>query len=220
MARRTINRENAAKEGGDSKYINSGGIYLVNLLGVERSPSKKSKSVGVNFIVDYNGIPQTIYNVAWITGKEGKPLEAKIMDKLAVLLDIDGWDDEETEVAEFPVGPKKAIKEVEIFTSFPESTIQLEVQIRPSIYNGDIKESTVVRSIFRGDGASVAEIEAGVNIGEQLAKNKAYLDENPVNFKEVSQEDYEAWIKAKRPKGTASSAPTTTRPAGKSRFQK
>jgi len=219
MAVRTVNRENASKEGGASKYINSG-IHLVDLLGVQRSPSKKSKSVGVNFIIDYNGVPQTIYNVAWITGKDGKVLEAKIIDKLAVLLDVDGWDDEATETVEFPVGPKGAMKEVEVLTAFPESTIQLEIQIRPSTYNGDIKENTVVRSIFREDGASVAEIEAGTTIGEQLAKNKAYLDENPVNFKEVSQEDYEAWVQAKRPKGTANSTSTTTRPAGKSRFQK
>lgn len=194
-------------QGGGSNHINKSGMYPVSILAPVVSVGAGG-SVAVDMYVDHQGQKQTIYGNLRVTNNDGKPNEigSKTFNQLLVIAGLE--DVADPIEADLPIGKKESMKTVEILEDLCDVEAVMRVQMEYGVYNGSITEKKVIKGFYRaGDFASAEEIvnesEAGVQYEKDLAyaSNVAYkddLDEAAVN----------AWIAAKRPKGTASNAPT------------
>ena len=124
-------------------------------------------------------------------------------NKLLVVADIE--DVEDPVEASLPIGKKGAEKDVSVLEDITDIDCKVRVQMEYGIYKGNITEKTIIKSFYRADGASAEEIVNGTEIGVQMVKDEPYLTN--VTYKDnLTEADIAAWIKAKRPKGTAGAA--------------
>jgi hypothetical protein len=222
----SVNRtKEAVKDGGaGGSFIGQSGIYDVTIKFASVDVSKNGAK-SVNFNLDYNGNPTTIYG-PYITNKAGEPLEiglGLVRDKLGIIADVEG--DLNIEEEEHAVGKDNKAQEFSVITDFSDLPVKMRIQMEYSVYNGEIREKKVIKNFFREDGASAEEILALENGEEaEIGKRLAYETEkfaNNITYKDdLTPEDIAAWKESKSSKTSAKSAPKTTGGAANKLFGK
>jgi len=193
--------------GGNSKYINKPGIYDIDVLATFVSQKPGSKSLVIDFFIEYQEQQQPLYGNLRIFNNDGNEnkIGAATFNKLLVILDEDEAADPEE--ATLPIGKDSADKDVAIIPNLTDFSVKMWVAIEYGKYNGSITEKKVIRNFYRAeDGASAEEIVNEAEPGRQYAKDLEYL-ENSDNkgyvYKDgVTAEEVEKWIADGRPKGT------------------
>jgi hypothetical protein len=203
-------------EGG--KYINKSGMYPVNVIAPFVNQGN-AKATTIDLFVNYNDQDQVIYGNMSYTNQDGSDnkIGQETFNKFVILADVD--DVEDPVDAELPIGKKGAMKDAAVLEDLADVDVIVQVQMEYGVWNNNIKEKTVIKSFFRAsDNASVQEIiaaEAGeeVEFGSQYATLAEGADF--IKYKDgLDEERVQAWIKAKRPKGTGgggAAATTTTK---------
>jgi hypothetical protein len=205
--------ESIKEDVGGGSYISKSGIY--DLLIIAPFISTGSGEVmGVDFYVKYNDKPQVLYGNLKLTNKDGtENFGTKIFNKLMIVAGVDEINDPID--GELPIGKDGAQKDVAILEDLTELDVKVRIQMEYSVYNGDIREKTIIKSFYSLEGASAEEIVNGLETGVQLAKDMVYAEN--VTYKDgLTAEQITAWIAAKRPKGTAGGG--TTVPTKKPSF--
>jgi len=211
--------EKSLKEGGgNSKYINKSGVFDVTIIAPFVSQGNKDASV-IDLCLEHEGQTQALYGHMSYTNKDGGDNEIgqKIFNLLVVVSGVDEINDpiEGT----LPIGKKGADKDAAILEDLADIECKIRVQMEYSVYNGDIKEKTIIKSFYRADGASAEEIVNETDIGVQLEKDMAYAEN--ITYKDgLDAEQIAAWITAKRPKGTANAGAAAANAATKPSFGK
>ena len=215
-------KDSIKEDVGGGKYISSSDIYEVNVIApfvVQGS----GEVVGVDFFIKYNEQPQPLYGNLKLTNKDGSDnFGAKLFNKFMIVAGLDEVADPVE--GELPMGKKSAMKDAAILEDLCDIDVKVRVQMEYSIYNGDIKEKTVIKGFYRAeDNASAEEIVNEADFGAQFEKDQPY--KNNVTYKDgLDTEQITAWIAAKRPKGTANggTAQTTTKTPsfGRKKFSK
>lgn len=207
--------------GGDSKYIGSSGMFPVNVI-VPFVNQGNEKATTIDFFVEYNGQKQVVYGNMSYTNKDGKAnkIGQETFNKFTIIADVKEVN--EPIEAELPIGKKEAMKDCAVLDDLTDIDIIMQVRMQYGVWNNNITEKTVITSFFRAsDFASAEEIvaaEAGKEVifGTQYATIAEGADF--VKYEDgLDEEKVQAWIKAKRPKGTAnstgSSAAATKKPS-------
>jgi len=200
-------KESIQEDVGQGKYISKSGIYDINII-APFVVQGTGETTGVDFFIEYNGQKQPLYGNLKLTNKDGSEnFGAKLFNKLVIIAGLDGVSDpiEGT----LPMGKKGASKDAAILEDLADLDVKVRVQMEYSIYNGDIKEKTIIKSFYRADGASAEEIVNESEIGVQLEKDLPYSEN--VTYKDgLDAATIAKWIADKRPKGTGTGSSTTT----------
>lgn len=209
FAKASTNKEVLA-QGGNGKHINKSGMFPVTILAavVSRSSDPKKKQEVVDLYIDHEGQKQVIYGNLRVTNNDGKPNEigCKIFNQLLIISDNEEVADPVE--ADLPIGKKESIKTVEILEDLCDVPVVLRVQMEYSVWNGSIKENKVIKGFYRQDDfASAEEIVNEAEFGNQYNKDLEYA-EKTVYKDDLTEEQVQEWVKAGRPKSTASNAPT------------
>ena len=209
-------------QGSGSKYISTSGMFPVTVLAPFVN-NGNDKATAIDLFVDYNEQQQVIYGNMSYTNKDGgaNKIGQEIFNKLVILADVENVSDPVD--MDLPIGKKGADKTVAVLEDLMDVEVIMQVRMEYGIWNNNITEKTVIKSFFRAsDNASVAEILANeegkeVVFGTQFATIAEGADY--VEYKDgLDEEKVQAWIKAKRPKGTgtrgsATSATATKKPS-------
>lgn len=197
----------ALKEGGNSKYINTSGIYPATILATFVSQGNGG-SISTDFFIDVDGQEQVLYGNLRVVNNNGDNNEIglKLFNKLLIIADVD--EDDEPEDGELPIGPKGVMKDVPIIGNLCDIPCHISVQMEYSKYNGSFTEKKVIRNFYTEDGLT-AEEKVNGSKATKMAKDQEYAVNN--SYKESKKgandaptpEEITAWIAAKRPKGTA-----------------
>lgn len=207
-----VNRSaEAVKDGGTgSAYMNKTGVYSATIRFASIDVSKNGAK-SVNFALDYNGHPETIYG-PYITDKAGNPLEiglSLVRDKLGVIAGVNGSLTIEEETHN--VGKDNKPQEFAVISDFTDLPVKLRIQMEYSLYDGEIRSKKVIKNFFREDGASAEEIlaaEAGdkVEFGKRLAYETEKFTSD--SYKDgLTPEDIAKWLEGKRTNKPTSAAP-------------
>lgn len=204
-------------EGGGNDYLTKSDIYEnVTLKRLIYDEAPNGGAV-INLFVSNNGVDQVVYGDIRVFNKGG--VENKIgrekLDELLVVLGLDGLDDPVEE--DLPIGKKKAMKTVAVFEEIDDVEIDIKILNKYSVWNNNIMEKHTVAKVYRsGDHATAAEIILSetepdeVELGSKFEKDQEYTD--AVKYEDgLTEEEITAWIKAKRPKGTAGASGTTAK---------
>ncbi len=207
-------KESIKEDVGGGKYIGKSNIYDINII-APFVVTGSGEVMGVDFFIEYNGQKQPLYGNLKLTNKDGSEnFGAKIFNKLMIIAGLDEVADPIE--AELPMGKKGAMKDAAILEDLCDLEVKVRVQMEYSIYNGNIKENTVIKSFYRAeDGASAEEIVNEADYGTQLEKDMPYAEN--VTYKDgLDAEQIATWIAAKRPKNSAnggSGATATAKPS-------
>jgi hypothetical protein len=219
----SVNRtKEAVKDSGGGSFIGQSGIYdvLIKFASVDVS---KGGAQSVNFNIEYNGNPTTIYG-PYITSKAGDPLDiglGLIRDKLGIIAGVEG--DLTIEEEEHAVGKDNKLQEFSVITDYSDLPVKMRIQMEYSVYNGEIREKKVIKNFFREDGASAEEILAiengeDVEIGKRLAYETEKFADNITYLDDLTAEDVANWKADKSSNAPAKSAPKSTNTAAKKLF--
>ena len=213
--------EKSLKEftGEGSKYLNKPGIYDTSVIAAFLNEAEKSEAATIDFFLEYQGEKQPLYGNWYISKKDGKENESGIalLEKLMVILDLEELSDPEEE--ELPIGKDSAMKVVPVIPELTNFDVKIKIGIEYGKYNGNYTEKKVIKTFYRAeDGATADEIvHDAEEKGKQYQKDLEYFEQNEdAGYKYndgVTKEEIEAWVQAKRPRGTAgasSSAATGT----------
>lgn len=220
----SVNRtKEAVTDSSGGSFIGKSGIYDATIKFASIAVSKNGAK-SVNFNLDYNGNPVTLYG-PYITDKNDNPNDIGlklVRDKLGVIAGVDGELTIETE--EHPVGKDNKLQEFAVITDYSDLPVKIRVQMEYSLYQGQIQEKKVIKNFFREDGASseeILDIEAGNNaeIGKRLAYETEKFANNITYKDDLTAADIEAW-KADKSKTPAKSAPKVTNAAAGKLFGK
>ena len=201
-------KESIQEDTGGGKYISKSGIYDVNII-APFVVTGSGEVMGVDFFIEYNGQKQPLYGNLKLTNKDGSEnFGAKIFNKLMIIAGLDEVADPIE--AELPMGKKGAMKDAAILEDLTDLDVKVRVQMEYSVYNGDIKEKTIIKSFYRAeDGASAEEIVNESEPGVQLAKDMDYAEN--ITFKDnLDAEIIKEWIANKRPKNFTGGGKTPT----------
>ena len=222
----SVNRtKEAVKDGGaGGSYISESGIYDVTIKFASIDVSKGGAK-SVNFNLDYNGNPITIYG-PYITSKAGDPLDiglGLVRDKLGIIAGVDG--DLTIEEEEHSVGKDNKLQEFSVITDYSDLPVKVRIQMEYSVYKGEIRQRKVIKNFFREDGASAEEILAIENgedaeIGKRLAYETEKFADNITYKDDLTAEDIAEWKANKSSKAPAKSAPKTSGSAANKLFGK
>lgn len=206
--------EDLAQSSG-SNYLNASGCYPVNIVAPFVSVGQKG-STSVDLYLEHAGQAQVIYGNMRVTNNDGTEnvIGAKVFNQLMIIADVEEVG--EPVDAELPIGKKGAGTDVGVLEDLADIDVILRMQMEYSAWNGNIQEKKVIKGFFRAeDMASAEEIVNETEPGVQYAKEGKYFEH--VTYKDgLDAETIEAWIAAKRPKGTAGKgAATGGAPAGK-----
>jgi len=193
------------KQGGGN-YITQSGIYPVNVIAPFVNISAKG-STTVDFYINHKDKKQVMYGNLRITNNndsDGNEVTNEIGTKvfnqfviIAELKDVSGPIE-----ATLPIGPKEASKDVAVLEDLADIDVLMQVQIEYSKYNGSFKEKKIIKGFFRAeDKATAEEIVNDSGFGEGYAKSEKYF--NNITYNDVTKEEIQEWIDAKRPEGTA-----------------
>lgn len=197
------------KESSNTKFINTSGIYPVTVLAPFVDVSKNG-SKSVNFLIEHDGQQQTIYSNLTIFNNNGSDnvIGQETLNKLLIIKGIDDIADP-VDMA-LPVGKEGAEVDCAVLEDLCDIECYIKIQMQYSRYNGNIQERKAVTGFYAANKASAYEIVNNEEAGTQFAKDEVYASKN--SYKDgLDEEQVNAWIAAKRPKGTAGT--TTTKPA-------
>lgn len=198
----------ALEQNTGSNYLNASGCYPVNIIAPFANASAKG-SVSVDMYINHKDQEQVIYGNLRITNNNGDTNEigSKIFNQLMVIADVEDID--EPVDGELPIGKKGAMEEVAILEELADVDVILRMQMEYSVYNGNIQEKKIIKGFFRAeDNASAEEIVNETEAGVQYEKESKYFEN--VTYKDgLDAEAIEAWVAAKRPKGTAGAGGST-----------
>jgi len=208
-------------EGGGNKFLNKSGIYNdVTIKALVYDEAENGGAV-INFFVEHQGEEQMIYGDLRVynKGQADNKIGQEMINELMVILDVDLGEPVE---AELPVGKKKALKDVTVYEEGAEELITLRITNKYSVWNNNIMEKTCITKFYKNDDKATAaevlsdgEVEAGTKYNKDLEFADTVKYEDGLTEAEVT-----AWIKAKRPKGTAGSSASTAKPAFKKPVKK
>ena len=207
---KTSTKKEDIKEGGESNYINKSGLYDVTILAPIVDVNDKGAAT-INMFVEYNNQQQVIYGQLRLNNNDGsEAFSAKIFNKLCIIANVE--DVEDPIDTELPIGKDGTTKDVAVLEDFTDLDVKMWVQMEYGSYNGNITEKKVIKGFYRADGASAEEIVNDTEIGVSLEKSSKYFDN--VKYKDgITSEQVEEWITAGRPKNTAGTVTTTTKPS-------
>ena len=192
--------EDVKTSGGN--YINGSGMFPLTILAPVVSISKGG-SQSVDLFVEYSGQQQILYGNLRITNNDKSPnvIGAKVFNQLVIISGLDAIADPIT--AELPIGKKGAMKPVDVLEDLADTEVTVRVQMEYGSHEGNITEKKVIKAFFRaGDNATAEEIVNESEAGKGYEREMKYV--NNITFKDgVTPEQVDAWIAAKRPKGTA-----------------
>jgi hypothetical protein len=204
---------------GNSSFINKSGMYDVTIKNIVYNENPETGSATADLFVDYNGQEQIIYGDIRIFNSGGKDNEIgqALINDLMVVADIEELGDLVEE--DLPIGKDGAMKTVSVYDEVRDVDVTMKVVMTYGKYKGNYTEKKVVKKFYRmSDKASAAEIDRVDLEGEDesiLGTNyNKWLEGSENNsYKDVTEAEIEAWIKAKRPKGTAGSSSSKAAPA-------
>jgi hypothetical protein len=206
-------------EGGDNVYLNKSGIYTD--VTIHRAIYDEATNGGavVNFYVSHKGQKQTIYGNLRVANKGGVPNKIGLdkFNELLIILGLDGLEDPIEE--DLPIGKKGAMKTVAVFEEIEDIDVDIKIVNEYSVWNNSIMEKSIITKFYRaGDHATAAEIllaeeEPGeVELGANFEKAGEFADN--VKYKDdLTEAEVTAWIKSKRPKGTAGGGTAASKPS-------
>lgn len=203
-----------------SSYITASGMYPVTILAPFVSVSSNG-STSVDFYLEHEGQKQVIYGNLRISNNDGS--ENKIGSRLFnQLLVVVGLDDVADPVdMELPIGKKEADKVVAVLEDLMDVDVLMRVQVEYSLWNDEIRENRTIRSFFREDKASAAEVVSGENVGDGYERDMKYA--NNVTYNDgLTAENIAQWVSDDRTgNGGAEGSTPTKAPSFKSkRFSK
>jgi len=216
MFKRNKNAEEVKDfEGGSNDYLTKSGIYEDVTIKTLIYDEAENGGAVVNLFVDNNGVEQVIYGDIRVKNKKGvtNKIGQSLLNELMVILDVDLGEPVE---AELPIGKNNAMKDVTVFEEVVDEEITIKITNKYNVWDGSIKEKSAISKFYRNsDKATAAEIVLAetkpdeVEFGTKYEKDLEYA-ENTKYEDNLTEEEVTAWIKAKRPKGTAgaSSKPT------------
>ena len=187
--------------GSGGKHITKSGAYPVRVLAPIVDVSKNG-STTINLYVDHKGQKQVIYGNLRISNNDGSDnkIGKTAFNQLLICAGIE--EVAEPVEADLPIGKKEAMKTVAILEDLCDVDVILRVQMEFSKWKGSYQEKKTIRGFFRdGDFASAEEIVNESDVGAAWEREQEYL--NNITYKDVTPEEIQDWIKAKRPKGTA-----------------
>ncbi len=180
----------------------------------------------INMFVNHKGEDQVVYGDIRVFNKGGVPnkIGTEQLNELLVILGLDGLEDP-VEV-ELPIGKKKAPKVVTVFEEVEDVEVDIKILNKYNVYNNNIMEKKTVAKFYRaGDHATAAEIvleeenPGEVALGAKYEKDLEYA-ENVKYDDDLTEAQVTAWIKAKRPKGTAGASSVAKKPSFKKPVKK
>ena len=205
--------EDLAQSSG-SNYLNASGCYPVNVVAPFVSVGKNG-AVTVDLYIDHAGQEQVIYGNMRITNNDDSENEigSKIFNQLMIIADVEEVG--EPTDSELPLGKAGAAKDVGVLEDLADVDVILRMQMEYSTWNGNIQEKKVIKGFYRAeDMASAEEIVNETEPGAQYEKDAKFFEN--VTYKDgLDPEAIEAWITAKRPKGTAGKSGGASTPAAK-----
>ena len=203
-------------EGNGNTFLNKSGIYDDVIIKRVIYDEAANGGAVVNFFVSHKGEDQIIYGDLRVANKGGatNKIGTELFNELLVILELDGL--EEPIEEELPIGKKKALKDVAVFEEIEDAEITIKILNKYSVWNNNIMEKTTIAKFYRNsDKATAAEIlleeenPGEVELGAKYAKDQEYAGN--VKYEDgLTEEQVNAWIKAKRPKGTAGATGATT----------
>lgn len=207
FAKSSRKAEDVKQSGGN--YINASGIYAVNIIAPIVSVSNNG-STTVDMFLENSGQKQVIYGNLRITNNDESPnkIGAKVFNQLMIIADVE--DVANPIDAELPIGKKEALKDCAVLEDLADIDILMRVQMEYGAHNGNITEKKVIKGFYRAeDKATAEEIVNASEAGKGYENDQKYV--NNITFKDdVTSEQVDAWIAAKRPKGTADDAAGAT----------
>ncbi len=195
------------KQGG-SNHITSSGVFPVTIIAPIVSVSKNG-STTVDLYLNHQGQKQVTYGNLRITNNDGSPnkIGAKIFNQLLIIAGVEEIADPIE--ADLPVGKKEAMKPCAVLEDLADIDILMRVQMKYSVFKGNIQEKKEIKGFFRAsDNATAEEIVNETDIGKGFEREKKYLN-NVTYLDGLTEEAVKAWIQKGRPLGTASGTPTT-----------
>jgi len=203
--------------GGNNDYLTKSGVYEnVTLKALIYDEAANGGAV-INMFVEHNGVAQVVYGDIRVANKGGvqNDIGVERLNELLVILDIESLD-EPVEV-ELPIGKAKAMKTVDVFEEVEDVEIDIKILNKYSVWNNNIMEKSTIAKMYRaGDHATAAEIvlseDEEVEFGSKFEKDLEFADN--VKYDDgLTEAEVTAWIKAKRPKGTAGGAASASKPS-------
>ena len=199
---KTSKKAEDVKQSGGSAYINASGVYPVNVIAPFVSVSNGG-SESVDLFLEHAGQKQVLYGNLRVSNNDGSSnqIGAKVFNQLMIIAGIDDCADPIE--AELPIGQKGKMKDVAVLEDLADIDVLMRVQMEYSAHNGNIQEKKVIKGFYRAeDSATAEEIVNESEVGKGFEGDQKYVDN--ITFKDgLTPEAIEAWIKAKRPKGTA-----------------
>ncbi len=213
-------------EGSGNDYMTKSGIYTNVVLKRLIYDEAANGGAVINMFVSNNGIEQVIYGDLRVYNKGGvdNKIGQERLEELLVILGLDGLDDPVEE--DLPIGKKKAMKTVAVYEEVEDVEIDIKILNKYSVWNNSITEKCTIAKTYRADDhATAAEIVLeetnpdDVVLGTKFEKDLEYVD--TIKYEDgLTAEEVTAWIKAKRPKGTAGASGTTKKPSFKKPVKK
>jgi len=204
-------------EGTSNTYLTKSGMYEDVIIKALIYDEADNGGAVVNLFVENDGKAQMVYGDIRVYNKGGKDnaIGQSMLNELLVILDIE--DLGEPVEAELPIGKAGGMKDCLVFESVEDLPISIKILNKYDTWKGNITEKSTVNKFYRQDDkATAAEIismdaggEDAVEAGTKFNKDLEYA-ENVKYDGGTSPQSIDAWIKAKRPKGTAGNATSST----------
>ena len=189
---------------GGSSYITKSGIWPVTILAPVVNVSKGG-SQSVDLYVEHQGQKQIVYGNLRLTNNDGSSnkIGAKIFNQLVIIAGLEDIADPID--AELPIGKGGKMEDCSVLEDLADIDVLMRTQMEYSAYNGSIQEKKVIKAFFRADdNATAEEIVNETAPGKGFEREQKYVDN--VTYKDdLTEEQVNEWIAAKRPSGTADS---------------
>jgi len=204
-------------EGSSNDYLTKSGIYedvILKRLIYDEAPNGGAV---VNLYVENNKVGQVVYGDIRVFNKGGakNKIGTDKLNEILVVLGLDGLDEPVEE--DLPIGKKGAMKTVTVFEEVEDEPITIKIMNKYSTWNNNIMEKNTVAKVYRNDDkATAAEILLAedepdeVELGSKYEKDLEYADSTKYEDN-LTEAEVTAWIRAKRPKGTAGGSMTATK---------
>jgi len=209
--------EENVKDGGNSNYISSTGMYDVTIEAMWVETNDKGARV-IGLLITYNDTLQPLFSAFRLDNNDGSAnFEQQAFNKFLITLGIDEL--EEPAVADLPIGKGKTDKEVLVFNEVEDTPATLKVVMEYGKYNGRIQERKKIKGTYRySDKATAQEIVNNAETGKQYEKDAEKLGD--IYKDGVTEEEIQEWIKNGRNSNAISSAPSNTSDKPKRKFGK
>ena len=179
---------------GDSKYINESGIYEVMLLKVMANTTAKGSEY-LDFLIDYEGQVQPIFQAITMTNTDGQPnLRQHLFNKLGAVCGATANTEIGDPVKEMvPIGKGGEEKECLVLKEFDNIPMYMSIQMEYSIYEGKMQSKKLVRNFFRHtDKATAEEIVNNGEAGKQFGVESEYAGKDKYK-NDLTKEDVDEW---------------------------